>query len=368
MFCSLPSYSHEMKEFDDLMNTENHFQKDHPCSIILHGPSGQSEKYLEACEGFRTILRKKNLDEKLIDCIPNMNAEHHENVGMILFPPDRVLNQELFGKKVEKCYKKRRDFKDWRARLAQVDLVSEKAEHFLNASSPHGGSSRKLNLSKEDSTRKMIEKILSQYDNLVIGEKHHGVAAKKAVIENMDLIKKAGAVIAMEHLIYLPYQELLDRYLAEGSDSKMPARLKLFLKALDEGHEVTNPHFGFKAIVEAAKAHGVKIIASETETSTLAGIEEGFGGAASGPKRYQVMNYVHKVITDSERKGAKVVHFVGSAHTNLRHGVPGLSELMNTPSLVIEDGNAKESKRLVEFHVNRGDDDVIADIRVIEPL
>ena len=177
----------------------------------------------------------------------------------------------------------------------------------------------------------------------------------------MDLIKSSGAEIALEHVLYEPYQAMLDAYIL-GPHPRMPPQLQLYLETLDRSHRVRDPRYGFKAMIESAKRHQVRVIGFDTQTSYRAG--QTIHGSRGVP-RWKAMNYMNKVNTDYEREGKKLIHFVGNAHNQTRLGIAGISELhANAPSLVISEGRSTQKL----LNVDHGDEGIKADIHFIQRM
>jgi hypothetical protein len=236
---------------------------------------------------------------------------------------------------------------------------------------------KKLKFEVSDATpmAAIFEGALSTGDDLLIGEIHSHSAPKKAMIDHMDLLVKHHAAIALEHVPRFPFQLMWDQYFADPNpDAPMPDRLKFYLKEQDDGHKWRsesprlldasgNDLYGYYALAVAAKKKGVPLIFFETTGTKEAGFSRE-GGSANGFERMGAMNWVEKNIVDAERKGHKVVHFVGSAHLHNRHGALGLSELYgHAPSVVITDGVA-DHPLPNRLNVNQGDEGIIADIQV----
>ncbi|MBF0298051.1 MAG: hypothetical protein HQK51_04985 [Oligoflexia bacterium] len=240
-----------------------------------------------------------------------------------------------------------------------------------------------LNL-KTASAKDLIKTMLQQGSYVVIGETHSDRSAKKALIESMDNIIAENAVIALEHLPYVPYQKLLDDYLSGAPDMLMPKLLEIYLKNLDEGHSapfgstrLTKSKYNFTNIIKAAKEannrnkinkNKIRILTVDTTTTYHAG-ESGFG--SRGAKRYLAMNVFAKKIVEKMAEGRKVVFFVGSAHTNTRLAIPGVSELMGASahSIVIRDADKKLIPEIRENVFEESDEvGIRADISVVEEV
>jgi hypothetical protein len=201
------------------------------------------------------------------------------------------------------------------------------------------------------SVRQILENLLTHHSDVVIGEVHSDQSSKEALIKNMDLLKKENAIIALEHVLYEPYQRILDEYL-NSSSIEMPKRLETYLDYHDRGNSLASKEYNFKALVRSAKENGVRIVAVDTAASYTAGNRGGLGSA--GVDRYLGMNYMDKLITDYERNGHKVVHFVGSAHVKSRQGVLGVAELMgNVPTLVFSDLQSRNYAPGIHLNVNQ---------------
>lgn len=198
---------------------------------------------------------------------------------------------------------------------------------------------------------KMAMSLLHNYGSLVIGERHEDSAPKKLIMDNLDTIKNEGAVLALEHLLYEPYQRLLDQYSKSPQGAPLPALLDLYLKSMDNGFHIENNNFNFRSLVIAAKEKGVRMIAIDTVASYAAGssITHGVTDSAS---RYKALSYTTKKILEKEISGTtnpKVVFLVGSGHVSKRLGVPGISEVMGgAPTLVIMNSDRNKIRKNVD--------------------
>ena len=242
----------------------------------------------------------------------------------------------------------------------------------------HAPSPFARSISPTDSVPDIVDKALTSYSDLVVGENHDSYASKKELIASMPIIKKHNAAIALEHIPRVPFQALYDEYLSYPEGKEMPKALKEYLFEQDEGHfgsrgviSTREPDgtranyaciydksasaavhkYGFYSLVREAKEHRIPFIFFETGASKQAGYSV-FG--SSGADRYSVMNYIEKATTDIARKGRKVVHFLGSGHIHTHHGVCGISEMNNNaPTLAISDALSKQTMpRVVVVNVN----------------
>ena len=164
--------------------------------------------------------------------------------------------------------------------------------------------------------------------NFCVGEDHKDISPKRFLIENMPTFKERGfSVLFMEHLA-------ADRDLGER------------LRNLDTFHmDDQSSEYNFTNVVRSAQKHGIEIVNLEESNEIYKQYKE-------GPNRMVSLNYnAREVIAKKEqeflgdtRNVLKWFAFVGSAHLNYRHGVPGICEIIpNVQDVLIAD-----SGRIIE--------------------
>lgn len=192
------------------------------------------------------------------------------------------------------------------------------------------------------SEKAFIEQVYRHKLGLVIGESHIQRSAKKLLNDHMKLLKKQGVkTLYLEHLLTDLHQEALDTF---HRTAKMPAVLKNYLKYLDSGHMPMygGPH-NYTNIVKTANKYGMRVRALDCVASyNVKGLSGNLG-------RLELFShFANEVIkADQLAQGAhKWVGFVGTAHTNMHQGVPGLVELQDAISLHVYDTVPDRAKSL----------------------
>jgi hypothetical protein len=363
---TLPVKIDQADLLNEILERESEFNRSHPCTIFIPN----IRELDRICAQVKAAFESHHLDKSLVKC--EKKTEDDFNYGEIILETDRALNKFVLGLQVKSCYEGRRSITE--ERMVEVEGLVQRADQYLEKFERKSQAKLNFKLSSDTPTSEILDQLLATHQDVVIGEIHSDISPKKALIENMSTLKKHGASLVLEHLLYDPGQKLLDSYLNSQSD-KMPGRLQAYLAALDYGHKVGGrlkdkdmaDKYNFTQLVIAAKRHGVRVIAIETETSYLAGTSANLHSHADQSSRYKTMNFLNKLITEHERHGKKLVHFLGSAHVNTREGVLGVAELMwGAPTIVISD--SKHSKRTIETNVDLGEEDIKADIHIIEPV
>jgi hypothetical protein len=298
-------------------------------------------------------LPKCQFDEKNLSCIVNYNSFEilkFLDVYAELFSffgsnkdKDCFNKHTPDGLSIERVNVKGEEEVDNKA----VQQLKQKAKEFFSHISFFENA---LNLDLKDSFDKMnlIRLIFKEkkFPGLIIGECHSDLCSKKFLIEYMKEMKEQSVkTIFFEHLFYDTMQEDLDNYF-KNADLKMPKRLEIYLDGLDKGNGINHLKWNFKEIIKAAKEAGIRIVAIDTEASYMCG--NSFRDGASGPDRMYGLNYQALQIIQKEKGKDKYIVFVGSAHVSKSYGVPGLSEILNLPNLVISD--AKESRVTFDQH------------------
>lgn len=191
-----------------------------------------------------------------------------------------------------------------------------------------------------------IKKILQNSQGFCLGEVHRDISPKKFLIENMGQLKKQGVtVIYLEHLLSDLHQEELNSFLLNENQKDLSKALEAYLQAMDAGHMWYKAESGYTylKLVRAAKEHGIRIVAIDTEASYTT-FHSGLGGGDSA-QRFKNMNFLAytKITSEEEtkvRKGSKWILFAGSGHVATTDGVPGLANMLKVPSIVMQDSEA----------------------------
>ena len=189
-----------------------------------------------------------------------------------------------------------------------------------------------------DDPIELIQALLRDHPpGLLIGETHEHSMPKAVLINHMKILKQDGVeILFLEHLNYDVIQKDLDEYNSNPS-KKMPVVLMAYLEALDSGFGLDSQK-GYTALVAAAKKAGIRVVALETAASASAGYDKWYG--SDGPDRMKAMNYQAKKIISKEAKTSKYIALVGSTHVSTTYKIPGLSEILGCPNMVILDSKA----------------------------
>lgn len=198
-------------------------------------------------------------------------------------------------------------------------------------------SRKKLRIGEAFSEAGFIEACLKEFQGFVLGEMHHEKSAKQFLIDNMAKLKSQGVTtIYIEHLMAERHQGLIDAYLKSSEDSPMPKELEIYLACLDKER---GTDANFIQLVKAVKKAGMRLIAIDTDASYRTGVafEVGQLSAKSRSDRYKVLNMQMVELFRKHDDQKKYVVFVGSGHVATCEGVPGISDLMECPNLVVYD-------------------------------
>ncbi|WP_395610580.1 membrane-targeted effector domain-containing toxin [Pseudomonas sp. B22129] len=202
-----------------------------------------------------------------------------------------------------------------------------------------------------------IEQLFQHKRGLVIGESHLHKSAKKLLIDYLKLLKKQGVkTLYIEHLLTDLHQEALDTF---HRTAKMPPILKSYLKYLDQGHM---PGYSgtstYTNVVKTANKYKIRVRALDCLASYHV---KGLNGDVG---RGELFSYfANEVIkADQLAEGAhKWVAFMGSTHTDMHQGVPGIAVLQDAVSLHVFDTFADQAKQLrVGGWASVGDSQIVA--------
>jgi hypothetical protein len=206
-----------------------------------------------------------------------------------------------------------------------------------------------------------------------IGEIHHDISPKKLLIESMNRLKREGVTtIFIEHLLYDHHQAELDSLHAK-KQFKPSKELEAYLTAMDHGHmkkhesEIIS-NFGYTAMIKSAIQANIRVVAVDTEVSYTS-FQEGLNSHKKQQDRYKTMNYQVNKIIDTEKGQGKWIAFVGSAHSTTCKEIPGISELLDVPSIVVEDVRQNKKTGIVLHPKDHAQGQIKPDmVIIIDPL
>lgn len=189
------------------------------------------------------------------------------------------------------------------------------------------------NLATATSEAVFFERLYQQKLGLVIGEAHIAQSSKRLLIDTMKQLKKQGVkTLYIEHLLTDLHQEALDTY---RRSLKMPSILEHYLTTLDGGHM---PRYSgsntFTNVLKAANKYGIRIRALDCTASYHV---KGLNGLEA---RNEMFSYFANEVIKADQLAEgphKWVAFVGSSHTDIYLGVPGLAQLQDAVSLHVRD-------------------------------
>ncbi|MGB3124046.1 MAG: membrane-targeted effector domain-containing toxin [Pseudomonas sp.] len=188
-------------------------------------------------------------------------------------------------------------------------------------------------IAKASTEQALFERVYAQKLGLVVGEGHSAQSSKRLLIDSMKQLKKHGVkTLYMEHLFTDLHQEALDTF---HSSLKMPPILENYLGNLDRGHmlDYRGP-YTFTQVLKAANKHGIRIRALDcTASYHVKGIND-------LDARLQLFNYFANEVIKADQlvQGPhKWVAFMGSMHTDMHLGVPGIVQLQDAVSLHVRD-------------------------------
>ncbi|MBF0365678.1 MAG: ChaN family lipoprotein [Oligoflexia bacterium] len=287
--------------------------------------------------------------------------DHYTSAALFpkIFQAELIKNYQLGWKDGRKMPRQKPGVSNIENNVAQFLDIAER--EFLSCEKPsvaiknttprHKANMKEKKVKKEDVFKKGVniaKKLLQDSGSLIIGERHGQASAKKLIIEMLPEMKQKGSVLALEHLLYIPYQALLDQYVNAAADAPMPKILEAYLKKLDTDNLLASKNGNFYDLVKAAKEHGVRMVAIDTVSSYTAGYLYS-DGVYDDEKRFMGLSYAAKAILEKETAptlNPSVVFLVGSAHVSTRKGVPGMSEIMNgTPTMVIDEKDEGMNKQ-----------------------
>ncbi len=182
----------------------------------------------------------------------------------------------------------------------------------------------------------IFSSLLKKHDGLCIGEYYHSDFTPKAMaIRHMEELYHLGVrTLYVEHIYYdSMYQSL-------AVDKVIPPHVELYLRKLDCGQQVKSTRYNFLNLIKKAHEVGIRVVPIDTSVSYACGSHRK-KGVKSNEERVAGMNFVATRIIEEEQKkvSGKYVAFMGVTHL-CEHveGLPGVSELLRVPSLLLTDG------------------------------
>lgn len=165
-----------------------------------------------------------------------------------------------------------------------------------------------------------------------MGEVHNEMASKKFLIHQMPLLKQLGVQILFMEQFYDDEQEALDLYFTDPQDI-LPSELEQNL-ATGDRHPELKGSYSFKNVLIAAKKAGIRVVGIDNRPASL--INE-------SDNRRKGMNFVSgKIMADTLKlyPNAKFAALMGAGHLNTSKDqtYPGISELMECPSIYVANG------------------------------
>ncbi len=153
----------------------------------------------------------------------------------------------------------------------------------------------------------------------------------------------------LEHLKHDLHQQELDDWF-KGRIA-IPIETTEFLKRLDETYKLSFP-YSFTELVYKAHEAGLRIVALDSSASSIAGNHVGIAQSylLSAKQKIKAKNFTAIDIMEKERKEGRleenVIVLTGVDHgstTQTYEKIPGISELMKYPFLIISDSSEQKT-------------------------
>nr|WP_314563725.1 membrane-targeted effector domain-containing toxin [uncultured Pseudomonas sp.] len=178
-----------------------------------------------------------------------------------------------------------------------------------------------------------LEQLAKMKRALVIGEAHADRSSKQYLIKHMKWLKQQDfKTLYVEHLLTDLHQAQLDVFHQTG---KMPDELKAYLRQQDEGHMrwYTGPST-YTNVIIAANKYGIRVRALDCAASYHV------KGMADRNARNILFSYFANEVIKADQAAYGPHNWaalMGSSHTDMNLGVPGIVQLQNAVSLNIRD-------------------------------
>lgn len=171
----------------------------------------------------------------------------------------------------------------------------------------------------------IINRTYASADGLVLGETHTSPVAKTFLLDNMDTLQRNNVkTLYMEGVVGRYLQPDLDRFHASG---QMPERLRNALVQIDRACQLP-PASGYRALVESAQAHGMRVVGIETQAAT----------GRVGVNRIRDYNYFATIFINEQQAQSpgRWVFITGEHHAmNINGATVGIAEGTGAVSVVV---------------------------------
>jgi hypothetical protein len=183
------------------------------------------------------------------------------------------------------------------------------------------------------------------FNGIVLGESHKMGSPKKFIIDNLPALAAMGVKTLFLEEPYDWFQPAFDFYYASKS-AELPPGLGSYLNEIDRLNKLTGD-YTYTALVRKAKQAGIRVVGFDTGAARMAY----FGGFSSslmaGPiHRLQAMNYAAFAIIRHEKGKGKYLVLTGAYHGSTQtigdKTIPGLSELLQCPYMLIGDRTGEQ--------------------------
>ncbi|MBS0651956.1 MAG: hypothetical protein JSR39_00345 [Verrucomicrobia bacterium] len=188
---------------------------------------------------------------------------------------------------------------------------------------------------------------LQQCAGICIGELHTDHSPKHLLYTLLPQLKAMGVnTLYLEHIKHDLMQQDLDDWF-EGRTACLPIHVTQFLEDLDRKYGLCSP-YSYTGLVARAKEVGIRIIGFDTQAAAIAGCHPNI--PMNKEKRVLAINYQAKKIIEESKQGLFIV-LTGVDHgSTLRHSkIPGISELIHCPFLIVSD-STEYKKPQVHLH------------------
>lgn len=176
----------------------------------------------------------------------------------------------------------------------------------------------------------LFTSLLKDQEGLVIGEEcHTDDAPRQVLVDQMqNLSQQDVKTLFLEFCCFDTLQEELDDFYKTKKPSSF---LREFLEGSSQ--DKYNGRQNYFPVVEAAIKAGIRVVGLERWDTYQMGFQK--MGGAQGEERMLGLNIPGKKIIEEQVKEGKYIVLVGAGHNSYCDGIPGFSELLGIPSLVI---------------------------------
>jgi len=226
--------------------------------------------------------------------------------------------------------------------------LDKEIEDVINKGMEILSSFKGIDTSSYEVSQKVLD-VFEKFQGLIVGDGEVQSSPKQFLCSYMKKLvcERHLGTLFVENVFYDTMQGELDNYLMTGNLSAIMCKYlsSLFLDL--------NPNYNLLKVVKAAQKEGVRVVGLDTQATHA--IQNGMG--MDLVSQCIAKNYKAAEIIEKEKGNKNYIVLINSNHVSTMIDkerlieVPGLSEILGCPNIVVEDCRRPEEKNALQFHV-----------------